>query len=113
MHVLVRPSLTHYGVAIGLSIVFLLIQMPLLRTVGLTNLLSLTHLLAWGPLTLYLLHELHERGIPMKSPLAIWAMIASATAIVSLIFDIRDFGRWIGGERGVVHPLPDPGIPWF
>ena len=65
------------------------------------------------PLTLYLIHELHEQRIPVQSPLGVWAVIASATAIVSLVFDVRDFGRWIVGERDVVHPVLDPEIPWL
>lgn len=37
----------------------------------------------------------------------------SATAIVSLVFDVRDLGRWIGGERGIASPGPELTVPWL
>lgn len=97
------------------SAVFLVVQLPLSRMVGLTNLLSLPHLLIWTPLVIYLLRELRERRIAPASPFGIWALTASGTAIISLVFDVRDFSRWVGGERGVVSPPPleQTSIPWL
>ena len=99
-------------VALLFSLVFFAVQMPLMRIVGLTNLLSLTHLMIWGPLVAFLCHELRSGRIRHRSLLGVWAALASTTAIISLVFDIRDFGRWIEGERGIASPPPDPAIPW-
>ena len=99
-------------VAVGFSLVFFAVQLPLMRMVGLTNLLSLTHLLIWGPLLVYLCRGLRSGRIRRGSLIGVWAALASATAIVSLVFDVRDFGRWIAGARGIASPPPDPGIPW-
>jgi hypothetical protein len=100
-------------VALLFSLVFIAVQIPLMRTVGLTNLLSLTHLAIWGPLIVYLCNGLRSQRIRRQSLLGVWAALASATAIVSLVFDVRDFGRWIAGERGIASPSPDPSIPWL
>lgn len=101
-------------VAAGFSLVFLVLQYPMMLATGLSNLLSLTHIVVWLPLTLYLLRELHLGRIRLLSPLGIWASLASATAIISLVFDFRDFGKWILGERGVVEISPSEPmhIPW-
>lgn len=100
-------------VALLFSLVFLAVQLPLTRAVGLTNLLSLPHLLIWGPLVAYLSRELRARRIRPGSLFGIWALAAVATAIVSLVFDVRDFGRWLAGQRGIVQPGPAPEIPWL
>ena len=97
------------------SIVFLAVQLPLTQAVGLTNLLSLPHLLIWTPLVIYLLRELQARRIEPLSPFGAWSLIASGTATISLVFDVRDFSRWIAGDREVVNPPPleQTTIPWL
>jgi hypothetical protein len=100
-------------VALVFSAVFIAVQMPLMWSVGLSNLLSLTHLLIWGPLVIYLCRELRSERIARTSMLGVWASTAVATAIVSLVFDVRDFGRWIAGERGIANPPPNPEVPWL
>jgi hypothetical protein len=100
-------------VAILFSVLFLAVQMPLMRIVGLTNLLSLTHLMIWGPLVVYLCNGLHSQKIRRRSLFGVWAALASATAIVSVVFDVRDFGRWVAGERGIANPDPDLSVPWL
>lgn len=97
------------------SAVFVAVQFPLLQMVGLTNLLSLSHLLIWTPLVFYLLRELRARRIEPRSPFGVWALTAGATAIISLVFDVRDFGRWLAGARGPAQ-LPaweQATMPWF
>lgn len=100
-------------IAVLFSLVFLALQLPLLHIVGLTNLLSLTHLVVWGPLVVYLCRELRSRRILLPSVFGGWAILAVSTCIISIVFDVRDFGRWIAGARGVVHPPAAPGIPWL
>lgn len=100
-------------VAVAFSLVFLAVQFPLMRITGLSNFLSLTHLLIWGPLVVYLVNELETRRIKPASILGGWALTAVTTALVSLVFDVRDFSRWIAGDRGVVQPPPEPSVPWL
>lgn len=100
-------------IAIVFSVIFLLVQFPLIRIVGLSNLLSLTHLLIWGPLVVYLCKELRANRIIRPSLFGVWAATAVATAVISLVFDVRDFGWWVAGERGVVTPAAEPVAPWF
>ena len=42
------------------------------------------------------------------------SVVMVASAITSLVFDVRDFGRWILGDRGVVNPPPwsETQMPW-
>ncbi len=101
-------------VALVFSAIFIAVQMPLVRMTGLTNLLSLTHWLIWGPLLYYLCRELRGGRIARRSVFGAWAATASATIIISLVFDVRDFGRWIVGVRGVVSPAAEGlVIPWL
>ncbi|HSO06905.1 MAG TPA: hypothetical protein VLW45_06680 [Pelomicrobium sp.] len=99
-------------VAAALSVVFLLVQIPLAFAVGVTHLLSLPHLLIWGPLFLYLARELHHRRIRPASILGVWSLAALATLAVTLVFDVRNFGWWLAGNHGVLDPSAHPGIPW-
>ena len=101
-------------VVLVFSMVFIAVQLPLVRMTGLTNLLSLTHWLIWGPLLYYLCRELRNDSITRRSLFGAWAATAATTIIISLVFDVRDFGRWIGGARGVVQPATEAlTIPWL
>lgn len=100
-------------VVIAFSVIFLAVQFPLMRITGLSNFLSLTHLLIWGPLVIYLVRELETRRIKPASIFGVWALTAVTTALISLVFDVRDFGHWIAGERGVVQPAAETAIPWL
>jgi hypothetical protein len=100
-------------VAAAFSIVFLVIQLPLLHSVGLTNLLALPHLLFWVPLLVYLGRELRDRRVPIRSAIGAWMSVTVVTLIVTLVVDLRDFGRWLAGERGLIDPGPGVELPWF
>jgi hypothetical protein len=95
-----------------LSVIFILVQFPLAFAVGITHLLSLPHLLIWGPLFGYLAWELRHRRIRPRSILGVWSIIALATLVVTLVFDLRNFGWWLAGQRGILDPGPSPGVPW-
>ena len=96
------------------SVVLIAAQFPLISAYGLTNLLSLTHLLVWTPVVVYFCRELQAERINVKSVFGVWSLVMVASAIISLVFDVRDFGRWIMGDRGVVNPPPwaEAQIPW-
>ncbi len=100
-------------VALAFSVVFLAVQFPLMRTIGLTNLLSLSHLLIWGPLVVYLCRELRMGRIARKSIFGAWSILAVATAVISLVFDVRDFSRWVAGERAIVSVPAEATVPWL
>jgi hypothetical protein len=39
--------------------------------------------------------------------------VAILTLVVSLVFDLRDFGRWMSGERGLIQPASGVHLPWL
>lgn len=96
------------------SVVLMAIQLPLMSAVGFSHLLAATHLLVWTPLVIYFCRELRAERIKIRSIFGVWSVVMVASAIISLVFDVRDFGRWILGERGVVNPPPwsETQIPW-
>lgn len=100
-------------VAVIFSLVFIAIQFPLLHVFGIGYFLSLPHLVLWIPLFIYLSRELKAGRIQLHSPFGVWTLIAIATLLVSLVFDIRDFVRWIAGERGLMSTGPGIVFPWF
>lgn len=89
-------------IAILCSILLIATAIPTTRIVGMSNFLSLLHLIIWTPLLIYFSHQLRHQRIPIKSVFGIWSLTMITTLIISLVFDIRDFGRWLMGERGVV-----------
>jgi hypothetical protein len=99
-------------VAALFSMAFILVQFPLAFAVGVTHLLSLPHLLIWGPLFGYLARDLRQRRIKPRSPLGAWSIAALATLVVTLVFDLRNFAWWLAGQRGILDPGPAPDIPW-
>jgi len=36
----------------------------------------------------------------------VWAIVAVSILIVTLVLDVRDFVRWLGGERGLIDHAP-------
>jgi hypothetical protein len=95
------------------AIIFIIIQFPLLHRVGITFLLSVPHLLVWIPLLVYLSRELKYGRIQLNSVFGGWTFIAILTMIFSLVFDIRDFIRWLAGERGIINPGMQLDLPWI
>jgi hypothetical protein len=100
-------------VALGCALLLIVMAMPLSRVVGISYFLSLPHLLLWTPLVLYFCAELRSGRIPVKSTFGVWSLLLVATCIVSLVFDARDFTRWLLGERGILVMSANPAVPWF
>lgn len=96
------------------SVVLMVIQMPLMAAVGFSHLLALTHLVVWIPVVVYFCRELRAERIKVRSIFGVWSVVMVASAIISIVFDVRDFGRWILGDRDVVNPPPwaETQIPW-
>ena len=97
------------------SVVLMVAQIPLMSAFGFSHLLALTHLLVWTPVVVYFCRELRAERISVRSVFGVWSVVMVASAIISLVFDVRDFGRWVLGDRGVVNPPPwsEKQIPWI
>jgi len=93
--------------------VFIPLLLVLLHVVGISFFISFLHLALWIPLLFYLSRELKTGRIEPASVMGAWALLAVATLIVSLVFDIRDAVRWLAGERGVMDPRPGIHFPWI
>jgi len=66
---------------------------------GMGRLLSVPHLLIWGPLQLALLYRLGSGGPgPVEQGFVILVLVVNG---ISLVFDTLDTLRWLRGEREV------------
>jgi surface polysaccharide O-acyltransferase-like enzyme len=99
-------------VALVCAAVLVAVAIPLSRVVGISHFLSLPHLVLWTPLVFYFCGQLRRGDIPVKSPFGIWSLLLVATCIISLVFDARDFTRWLLGERGIMTTPETPRVPW-
>jgi hypothetical protein len=75
----------------------------LFNRLGYVKLLGLPHLVAWGPLEVFLFLQIKRPGMP-NWPRRIMIVIL-ATLLVSLAFDLTDVVRYLLGER---TPLAKP-----
>ncbi|KZX77158.1 hypothetical protein A3717_21360 [Alcanivorax sp. HI0013] len=74
---------------------------------GMNKVLSIPHLIAWGPLVIYLLMLLSESGFRADASRMELGLAALLLAIngISLMFDLVDSAKWLAGDRAT------PGIP--
>jgi len=72
------------------------------------GMVSLGHIIFWTPAILSLLR--HRDQIVLPSRYGIWACIMLGFYGISLIFDVRDAGYWIGShfQSEVVEIAPEP-----
>ena len=68
---------------------------------GMNKILSIPHLIAWGPLEIYLLMLLADSGFraeagAMELGLAVLLLVING---ISLVFDVIDSGKWMAGDR--------------
>ncbi|MET4026366.1 hypothetical protein ABIE59_001892 [Marinobacter sp. MBR-99] len=66
---------------------------------GMSRLMSVPHLIVWGPLQVFLLYRLTTGG-PVNPELALILVLLVVNGI-SLVFDAIDSWRWFAGERDV------------
>ena len=92
---------------------FIPLLLVALHLTGISFFISFLHLALWLPLLVYLARELRTKRIKPTSPIGMWACLALATLVVSLVFDVRDAARWLAGERGILDPQPGIVLPWF
>lgn len=76
---------------------------------GMSRLMAVPHLLAWGPLVMALLWRLcspHISGEPLMAPELplLWTLLSINS--VSLAFDALDTWRWCRGERDIPGQMP-------
>lgn len=89
----------------------LLTQMPVLFVTGLSNLASLPHIVWWTPAVIYMAGLVHRREVSPTSIFGAWGVIMSVTAVTSMVFDVRDFSRFVAGDRAPVTPSVDAATP--
>jgi hypothetical protein len=99
-------------VTVIFAVVFMPVQFILLLATGISFAISFLHLILWGPLLYYLVRELKNRRVEFTSAIGIWSLVAVATLVISLVFDLRDAIRWLAGERGILSPGPGIYLPW-
>ncbi|WP_349367784.1 hypothetical protein [Salinarimonas sp.] len=63
---------------------------------GLVKLLSLAHIVFWTPILAKFLY--HFEGL-QPGPIFLAATVTSASVLVSLILDARDYRAWLHGDR--------------
>lgn len=76
---------------------------------GMSRLMAVPHLLAWGPLVVAFVLRLgnpHVGGAPLTATESalLWGVLLVNS--VSLAFDVLDTWRWCRGERGVPGQIP-------
>lgn len=77
----------------------------MLRERGMSKLMAMPHLLAWGPLELVLVLRLfgHAGPSPVHSVELRYVALLIIVNGSSLIFDALDSWRWLRGDRSVPH----------
>ncbi len=68
---------------------------------GMNKVLSIPHLIAWGPLEIYLLMLLADSGFraeagALELGLAVLLVVING---ISLVFDVMDSIKWVAGDR--------------
>jgi hypothetical protein len=74
---------------------------------GMSKLMAIPHLFAWGPLMVFLVLRLWDHSItPQIAPLEqAYAVVLITVNCISLVFDAVDSWRWLKGDRAVPRPL--------
>ena len=68
---------------------------------GMNKVLSIPHLLAWGPLEIYLLMLLADSGFRAEAGVVELGLAVLLLVIngISLVFDVIDSAKWMAGDR--------------
>lgn len=74
---------------------------------GMSKLMAIPHLFAWGPLTVFLVLRLWDHSItPQIAPVEqAYAVLLIPVNGISLVFDAVDSWRWLKGDRAVPRPV--------
>lgn len=94
---------TRVGLAASLAALFVVVtNVPLMWIYkGMNKVLSIPHLIAWGPLQIYLLMLLADSGFraeagALELGLAVLLLVVNG---ISLAFDVMDSAKWVAGDR--------------
>lgn len=98
-------------VAVSMFIV-LIANIPIGMALGLVKALAIPHLFAWIPLIAYLIIQVRNGQVDLKSIFGVWVIVLIVTNTISVIFDIRDTIEYIAGDRGIVS-VSSANIPYF
>lgn len=92
------------------SLLILASNVPImLHARGMSRLMSVPHLLIWGPLCVWIGLRLHE-GAAMGAVEHALELALFAANGVSLLFDVADSWRWWRGERDVPGSASHQGV---
>lgn len=86
---------------IGLAalVVFVINYLIMLVESGMSRLMSVPHILVWGPLEIALLYSMWLGSLELE------ILVFTATVVIingiSLVFDLRDFWLWTKGDREI------------
>ena len=98
---------------VGVAMLFVLLaNIPIGMALGLVKALAIPHLFAWIPLLVYLLIQVRNGQIDLKSIFGVWVLVLIVTNTISVIFDVRDTVEYIAGDRGIVA-VSSASIPYF
>lgn len=96
------------GHAAALAAAFVVVtNVPImLRERGMSKLMAIPHLFAWGPLQVFLVLRLMDHSITpqMATEEQAYAVVLIAVNGLSLVFDAVDSWRWLRGNRAVPRP---------
>lgn len=73
------------------------LMVALTAATGFTRLLGLAHIVVWVPLMVYLLRRLPD--VPARGFYGLWLRAVVLIDLVSLVIDVSDVIRYLGGER--------------
>jgi len=83
----------------GLAIAGMAFNIPIMfKDRGMSKLMALPHLIFWIPLVLVAYWILTNKG-GVPSHYVVYLRVLIAVSVVSLVFDIPDFIRWLRGDR--------------
>lgn len=89
-------------IILGAMAISFLLMLLIVRAKGFVRLLGLPHLLAWGPMLLWLWGRYQEAGA--GSGLGRWLLAVIIVDGISLVIDLIDVVRYAGGDR-------EPAVP--
>lgn len=100
---------TRVGLAAAVAAVVVVVtNVPIMWAYkGMNKAMSIPHLVAWGPLQVYLMMLLADAGFRAETGGAELGLAVLLVMIngISLIFDLIDSAKWLAGDRAT------PGVP--
>jgi hypothetical protein len=91
-------------IILGAMAISFLLMLVIVRAKGFVRLLGLPHVLAWGPMLVWLWFRYQEAGL--GSGLGRWLIAVIVADGVSFVIDLIDVARYAAGDREPALPRP-------